>query len=174
MFENLVISETAYELLFQESEPVYVFEQGVYGDDRTQDKDRDTGYPLWMVRVTASDAINREEQTLEVQVAAMDQPDGRLQGQGAAPEPAGADVLPQDRAQHHRPLVRRHLHHRRRRRTQARWQKGDRQHQDPSRSSGVAIYPYSDGQTTATGANPGMKGPAGAEVRTLRWPQRLE
>jgi len=74
VFENLVISETAYELLFQESEPVYVFEQGVYGDDRTQDKDRDTGYPLWMVRITASDATNREEQTLEVQVPAMDQP----------------------------------------------------------------------------------------------------
>jgi hypothetical protein len=74
MFENLVISETAYEFLFQESEPVYIFEQGVYGDDRTQDRDPDTGYPLWMVRVTASDAVNREEQVLEVQVAAPDQP----------------------------------------------------------------------------------------------------
>lgn len=74
MFENLVISDTAYELLFQESEPVYVFEQGVYGDDRTQDRDLDTGQPLWMVRVTASDALNREEQVLEVQVAAPDQP----------------------------------------------------------------------------------------------------
>ena len=74
MFDNLVISETAYELLFQESEPVYVFEQGVYGDDRTQDRDRDTGFPLWMVRVTASDAVNREEQVLEVQIASAEQP----------------------------------------------------------------------------------------------------
>lgn len=75
MFENLVISETTYELLFQESEPVYVFEQGVYGDDRQQDHDTaGTGYPLWMIRVTASDARNREEQVLEVQVAAPEQP----------------------------------------------------------------------------------------------------
>jgi hypothetical protein len=74
MFENLVISETAYEFLFQESEPVYIYEQGVYGDDRTQDRDPDSGYPLWMVRVTASDAVNREEQVLEVQVAAPEQP----------------------------------------------------------------------------------------------------
>ena len=74
MFENLVISDTAYELLFQESEAIYVFEQGVFGDDRTQDRDPDTGQPLWMVRVTASDAINREEQVLEVQVSAPEQP----------------------------------------------------------------------------------------------------
>ncbi len=75
MFENLVISETAYELLFQESEPVYVFEQGVFGDDRQQDHDTNsTGYPLWMIRVTASNEANREEQVLEVQVAAPEQP----------------------------------------------------------------------------------------------------
>ena len=78
MFENLVISETAYELLFQESEAVYVFEQGVFGDDRTQDKDLNTGYPLWQVRVTASNETNREEQVLEVQVAAVDQPTARF------------------------------------------------------------------------------------------------
>ncbi|MGH1487971.1 MAG: hypothetical protein ACRBK7_01035 [Acidimicrobiales bacterium] len=75
MFENLVISETAYDLLFQESEPVYVFEQGVFGDDRTQDHDKNTGYPLWMIRVTASDETNREEQVIEVQVAAPEQPE---------------------------------------------------------------------------------------------------
>ncbi len=75
MFENLVISETAYDLFFQESEPVYKFEQGVFGDDRTQERDKNTGYPLWMVRVTASDERNREEQVLEVHVATPDKPE---------------------------------------------------------------------------------------------------
>lgn len=75
MFENLVISETAYELLFQESEPVYKFEEGKFGDDREQEHDTNgAGYPVWMVRVTASDAVNREEQVLEVQVAMPEQP----------------------------------------------------------------------------------------------------
>ena len=79
LFKNLVVSETAYELLFQESEPVYVYEEGVFGNDRTQDRDPDTGYPLWTVRVTASDARNREQQTLEVRVAAKDKPDAGFQ-----------------------------------------------------------------------------------------------
>ncbi len=81
LFKNLVVSETAYELLFQESEPVYVYEEGVFGNDRTQDRDTDTdtGYPLWTVRVTASDARNREQQTLEVRVASKDRPEANFQ-----------------------------------------------------------------------------------------------
>ena len=79
LFRNLVVSETAYELLFQESEPVYVYEEGVFGEDRTQDRDRDSGYPLWTVRVTASDARNREQQTLEVRIAAKDKPEANFQ-----------------------------------------------------------------------------------------------
>ena len=74
MFKNLIISETAYELAFQESEPVFVYEEGVYGNDRTQDRDENTGFPLWTVRVTASNAATREEQALEVRVPARDQP----------------------------------------------------------------------------------------------------
>ena len=74
MFRNLVVSESAYELFFQESEPVYKYQEGVFGDDREQDRDKQTGYPLWTVRVTASDARNREEQMLEVRLALPDQP----------------------------------------------------------------------------------------------------
>ena len=74
MFKNLIISETAYELAFQESEPVFVYEEGVYGNDRTQDRDENTGFPLWTVRVTASNAATREEQALEVRVPSKDQP----------------------------------------------------------------------------------------------------
>ena len=74
MFKNLIISETAYELAFQESEPVFVYEEGVYGNDRTQDRDENTGFPLWTVRVTASNAATREEQALEVRVPSRDQP----------------------------------------------------------------------------------------------------
>ncbi len=74
MFKHLIISETAYELRFQESEPVYKYQEGVYGDDREQDRDKDTGYPLWTVRITASNAATREEQALEVRVASPDQP----------------------------------------------------------------------------------------------------
>ncbi len=75
MFRNLVVSETAYELLFQEAEPVFIYQEGVYGDDRQQDRDKETGYPLWSVRVTASDAVNREEQMLEVRVGSPVQPE---------------------------------------------------------------------------------------------------
>ncbi len=74
-FRNLVIDPNRYELLFQESEPVYVYEEGVYGDDRRQEHDKDTGFPVWTVRVTASDSMNREEQALEVRVIARDKPD---------------------------------------------------------------------------------------------------
>ncbi len=79
LFKNLVVSETAYELLFQESEPVYVYEEGVFGADRNQDRDEQTGYPLWTVRVTASDAQNREQQTLEVRVAWKEKPEAPFQ-----------------------------------------------------------------------------------------------
>ena len=74
MFKNLIISETADKLAFQESEPVFVYEEGVYGNDRTQDRDENTGFPLWTVRVTASNAATREEQALEVRVPSKDQP----------------------------------------------------------------------------------------------------
>lgn len=79
LFKNLVVSETTYELLFQESEPVYLYEEGVFGADRTQDRDPDNGYPLWTVRVTASDARNREQQTLEVRVATKERPEAKFQ-----------------------------------------------------------------------------------------------
>ncbi len=78
LFRNLVISETAYELAFQESEPVYLYEEGVFGADRNQDRDEQTGYPLWRVRVTATDAANREEQTVEVQIAAREKPEANF------------------------------------------------------------------------------------------------
>lgn len=74
MFKNLIISETAYELAFQESEPVYLYEEGVFGSDRTQDRDEQTGFPLWTVRVTATSAATFEEQALEVRVPSKDQP----------------------------------------------------------------------------------------------------
>ena len=74
MFKNLIISEAAYELAFQESEPVFVYEEGVFGNDRTQDRDENTGFPLWTVRVTASNATTREEQALEVRIPSKDQP----------------------------------------------------------------------------------------------------
>ncbi len=74
MFKHLIVSETAYELRFQESEPVYKYQEGVYGDDREQDRDKDTGYPMWTVRVTASNASTREEQALEGRIATPDQP----------------------------------------------------------------------------------------------------
>ena len=75
LFKNLVVDPNTYQLWFQESEPVYLYEEGVYGDDRTQERDTDTGYPIWTVRVTASDSHNREEQTLEVRLVAKDKPD---------------------------------------------------------------------------------------------------
>ena len=75
LFKNLVISDTTYELAFQESEPIFVYAEGVYGDDRQQDRDTQTGYPLWRVRVTATDATNREEQTIEVTVALPTKPE---------------------------------------------------------------------------------------------------
>ena len=74
-FRNLVIDPNRYQLSFQESEPVYQYQEGVFGDDRTQERDTDTGYPIWTVRVTASDEVNREEQTLEVRVTAKDRPE---------------------------------------------------------------------------------------------------
>ncbi len=79
LFKNLVVSEAAYELLFQESEPVFVYEEGVFGDDRTQDRDVETGFPMWTVRVTASDARNREQQTLEVRISSKDKPEAAFQ-----------------------------------------------------------------------------------------------
>ena len=78
LFKNLVISEAAYDLAFQESEPVYLYEEGVYGDDRQQDRDTETGYPLWRVRVTATDAVNREEQTIEVTISAREKPEAEF------------------------------------------------------------------------------------------------
>ena len=74
LFKSLVVSETAYDLAFQDAEPIYTYEEGVFGDDRTQQRDDQTGFPVWRVRVTASDARNREEQTLEVQITAKDRP----------------------------------------------------------------------------------------------------
>lgn len=79
LFKNLVISETAYELLFQEAEPVYLYQEGVFGEDRQQDRDPDSGFPMWIVRVTASDAKNREQQTLEVRVGAKERPTAEFQ-----------------------------------------------------------------------------------------------
>ena len=146
MFENLVISETTYELLFQESEPVYVLEQGVFGDDRQQDHDTNsTGYPLWMVRVTASNEANREEQVLEVQVAAPDQPTANFKekvllptfGSRCIPAKQRRTSPPAGTPTHSPPptaLYRRHS------------QKGARQ--ATSRSSGLTNKP-----ATATGAN---------------------
>ena len=46
LFKNLVIDPNTYQLWFQESEPVYVYEEGVYGDDRTQERDADNGFPV--------------------------------------------------------------------------------------------------------------------------------
>jgi len=74
-FKTLVVDPNRYRLSFQESEPVYLYQEGVFGDDRQQERDPETGYPVWTVRVTASDELNREEQALEVRVMAKDKPE---------------------------------------------------------------------------------------------------
>ncbi len=84
-FKHLVIDPTRYQLTFQESEPVYVFQEGVFGDDRQQERDPDTGFGHWTVRVTASDAVNREEQALEVRVVAKDKPEAGFRDEVVMP-----------------------------------------------------------------------------------------